>query len=95
VPTVLHRIFKADPHREPSVSLAWEDGTAARCDFRPMAGSVCAPSRDPDRFVGRMRVADKRSVLARSDEIEFGADSLRYRAFPEARERDDPTAAAQ
>lgn len=94
---MLHRIVKAQPTRDLSVTLTWEDGRVTTADFRPNAGKggACAPLRDVDFFVAKLRIADEGCVLAWSDEIEFNADSLWYRAFPEDRERDYPTAAAR
>jgi hypothetical protein len=94
---MLHRIVDARANRDLSVTLTWEEGAVTVADFRPNAekGGVCAPLRDPDFFVANLRLGDEGYVLAWSDEIEFSADSLWYRAFPEDRARDYPTAAAQ
>jgi hypothetical protein len=45
-----------------------------------------APLEDPVYFVGKMRVATDRLGLEWPDRVDFSADGLRFRAFPEAGE---------
>jgi hypothetical protein len=92
-----YRLIEAVARPDLTVSLTFEDGVSGTVDMRPNAelGGVCEPLRDPTFFVSAMHLADEGFVLAWSDEIEFSADSLRYKARPEDYRRDFPDLAAE
>ena len=85
---MLHRIDNALAHPDHSVTIRWSDGVSAKVDLKPVIakGSVFAPLRDPDYFVGQMRVAADRLGIEWPNRVDLSADGLRFRAFPEEAE---------
>jgi len=83
-----YRITDAIAHPDHTVTVMWSDGVAAVVDLSPViaTGNVFAPLEDPVHFVGKMRVATDRLGLEWPDRVDFSADGLRFRAFPEAEE---------
>jgi hypothetical protein len=55
-------------------------------------GNVFAPMRDADYFVGKMRIATDRLGLEWPNRVDFSADGLRFRAFPDEEEAEFSTA---
>jgi len=100
---MLYRIEKATAHPDHTVTVTWSDGVEAVVDLAPVIvkGKVFAAMREPAYFVENMRVADDRLGLEWPNRVDFSADGLRFRAFPdEAAEefsaaQTNPSAAAQ
>jgi hypothetical protein len=82
---VLYRINKAIAHSDHTVTVTWSDGVTADVDLTPVLekGVVFAPLRDAAYFVGNMRVAEDRLGLEWPNRVDFSADGLRFRAFPD------------
>lgn len=82
---MLYRIVRAVPHLDHTVTITWSDGITANVDLSPVIakGNVFARMQDTGYFVDRMRVADDRLGLEWPDRVDFSADGLRFRAFPE------------
>jgi len=82
---MLYRINSATAHPDHSVTVTWSDGVTARVDLAQVIakGPVFAPLRDAGFFVGRMQVAADRLGLEWPNRVDFSADGLRFRAFPE------------
>ena len=80
-----YRIATAAVYADFTVSVTWSDGTAATIDLTPAIakGAVFAPMRDAAYFAANMRVAEDRMGLEWPNRVDFSADGLRYRAFPE------------
>ncbi len=80
-----YRIVSATANADQSVDLAWSNGKQARIDFKPIIGKggVLAPLKDWQFFRDAMTIADGGRALEWSGELDFSADSLIYRAFPE------------
>jgi Protein of unknown function (DUF2442) len=72
-------------HSDHSVTVTWSDGVTAVVDLSPVIakGNVFAPMQDAAYFVGKMRIATDRLGLEWPNPLEFSADGLRFRAFPE------------
>lgn len=82
---MLYRIERATAHRDHTVMVTWSDGVHAIVDLNPVIakGRVFGPLRDGDYFVRNMRVAEDRLGLEWPNRVDFSADGLRFRAFPE------------
>jgi hypothetical protein len=85
---MLYRINAAVPHPTRAVTVTWSDGVTAVIDLAPVIarGNVFAPMQDPTYFVEKMRIAPDRLGLEWSNRVDFSADGLRFRAFPEEAE---------
>jgi hypothetical protein len=85
---MLYRIKTATAHPDHTVTVTWSDGVSAVVDLAPVIakGKVFAAMRDPGYFVEHMRVADDRLGLEWPNRVDFSADGLRFRAFPEEAE---------
>lgn len=82
---MLYRIREATPHPDHTVTVLWSDGVRAVVDLAPVVGrgKVFAPLQDPGYFVEKMRVADDKLGIEWPNRVDFSADGLRFRAFPE------------
>jgi hypothetical protein len=82
---MLYRINSAVAHPNHTVTITWSDGVTAVVDLSPVIakGNVFAPMQDATYFVERMRVAPDRLGLEWPNRVDFSADGLRFRAFPE------------
>jgi hypothetical protein len=82
---MLYRIKEATAHADYSVTIIWSDGVEAVVDLAPVVaeGKVFAPLQDATYFVEKMRVAEDRLGLEWPNRVDFSADGLRFRAFPE------------
>jgi hypothetical protein len=82
---VLYRITSAVAHRDHTVTVTWSDGVTAEVDFGPVVakGNIFALLQDAAYFVGEMRIAADRLGLEWPNRVDFSADGLRFRAFPE------------
>ena len=82
---MLYRINAATAHPNHRVSVTWSDGVTAEVDLSPVlaTGPVFAALKDGGYFVARMRVADDRLGLEWPNGVDFSADGLRFRAFPD------------
>jgi len=82
---MLYRISSATAHPDHSVTVTWSDGITARVDLTPVIakGPVFAPLREAGFFVSQMQVAADRLGLEWPNRVDFSADGLRFRAFPE------------
>ena len=85
---MLYRIETAQAHRDLTVTIGWSDGVTANVDLSPVIakGHVFAPLQDPAFFVANMKVASDRLGLEWPNRVDFSADGLRFRAFPEEAE---------
>jgi hypothetical protein len=85
---MLYRISHAVAHPDHTVTVTWSDGITAVVDLSPVIakGNVFAPMQDAAYFVGKMRVAADRLGLEWPNRVDFSADGLRFRAFPEEAE---------
>lgn len=85
---MLYRITDAVANLDHTVTVTWSDGVTAIVDLAPMIakGNVFGPLEDPVYFVGKMQVAADRLGLEWPDRVDFSADGLRFRAFPEEAE---------
>lgn len=82
---MLYRIREATPHSDHTVTITWSDGVEAVVDLAPVVskGKVFALLQDPNYFVEQMRIAEDRLGLEWPNRVDFSADGLRFRAFPE------------
>lgn len=82
---MLYRIQKATAHPDRTVAVTWSDGVEAVVDLNPVIakGRVFDLLRDGEYFVRNMRVAEDRLGLEWPNRVDFSADGLRFRAFPE------------
>jgi hypothetical protein len=82
---MLYRITKAEASPDHTVTVTWSDGMTAVVDLAPLIakGDVFAPMQDAAYFVGKMRIATDRLGLEWPNRVDFSADGLRFRAFPE------------
>jgi hypothetical protein len=82
---MLYRIAKASAHLDHTVTITWSDGVEAAVDLAPVVakGKVFTVMQDPAYFVEHMRVADDQLGLEWPNRVDFSADGLRFRAFPE------------
>jgi hypothetical protein len=85
---MLYRITNAAAHPNHTVTVTWSDGVTADVDLSPVIakGNVFAPMADAAYFVANMRVAADRLGLEWPNRVDFSADGLRFRAFPEEAE---------
>jgi hypothetical protein len=85
---MLYRIAQAVAHPDHTLTITWSDGVSAKVDLSPVIaiGNVFAPLQDPDYFVATMTVAPDRLGLEWPNRIDFSADGLRFRAFPQEAE---------
>jgi len=85
---MLYRIKNATAHPDHTVTVTWSDGVSAVVDLAPVIakGKVFTAMQEPGYFVERMRVADDRLGLEWPNRVDFSADGLRFRAFPEEAE---------
>src|SRR4051795_2467158 len=85
---MLYRIDNAIAHPDHTMTVTWSDGVSAVVDLAPAIakGRVFAAMREPSYFVERMRVAEDRLGLEWPNRVDFSADGLRFRAFPEEAE---------
>lgn len=81
---MLYRIDRAVAHPDHTVTVTWSDGVTATVDLTPVLakGRVFAPMRDPAFFVERLAVAPDKLGLEWPGGLDFSADGLRFRAFP-------------
>lgn len=82
---MLYRINAAVAHENHTVTITWSDGVRADVDLSPVIakGNVFGPMQDARYFVERMRIAPDRLGLEWPNQVDFSADGLRFRAFPE------------
>lgn len=85
---MLYRIADAIPNPDHTVTVTWSDGVTAVVDLSPVIakGNVFAPMQDETYFVGNMRIAADRLGIEWPNRVDFSADGLRFRAFPEQAE---------
>jgi hypothetical protein len=85
---MLYRIDRAIAHPDHTVTVTWSDGVEAVVDLSPVIakGKVFAPMQDSRYFVENMCVAADRLGLEWPNRVDFSADGLRFRAFPEEAE---------
>ena len=85
---MLYRITNAVAHPDHTVTVTWSDGVTAVVDMSPAFanGTVFTPMRDAAYFVEKMRIAADRLGLEWPNRVDFSADGLRFRAFPEEAE---------
>ncbi|HEY4171800.1 MAG TPA: DUF2442 domain-containing protein [Rhodopila sp.] len=85
---MLYRIANAVAHPNHTVTVTWSDGVTADVDLSPVIakGNVFAPMADAAYFVAKMRIAVDRLGLEWPNRVDFSADGLRFRAFPEEAE---------
>lgn len=85
---MLYRISSAVAHPDHTVTITWSDGITADVNLAPVLakGNVFAPLRDAMYFVEKMRIAADRLGLEWPNRVDFSADGLRFRAFPEEAE---------
>jgi hypothetical protein len=85
---MLYRIARAVAHADHTVTVTWSDGVEASVDLSPVVakGNVFAPLQDASYFVSCMRVAEDHLGLEWPGQVDFSADGLRFRAFPEEAE---------
>jgi hypothetical protein len=85
---MLYRIEKAIAHPDYTVTVTWSDGVTAAVDLAPVIakGPVFAAMREPGYFVEHIRIAADRLGLEWPNRVDFSADGLRFRAFPEEAE---------
>jgi hypothetical protein len=85
---MLYRIENAIAHADHTVTITWSDGVSAVVDLAPVVakGKVFTEMQEPGYFVEHMRVADDRLGLEWPNRVDFSADGLRFRAFPEEAE---------
>jgi hypothetical protein len=85
---MLYRITDAVAHPDHTVTVTWSDGVTAVVDLSPVIakGNVFAPMADTAWFAEHMRIATDRLGLEWPNRVDFSADGLRFRAFPEEAE---------
>jgi len=85
---MLYRIENAIAHEDHTVIVTWSDGVTATVDLAPVVakGKVFTAMQEPGYFVAHMRIADDRLGLEWPNRVDFSADGLRFRAFPEEAE---------
>jgi hypothetical protein len=94
---VRYRITSATANRDHSVEIIWSNGKRAWIDFKPIIGrgGVLAPLLDETFFSTAMTVAQEGRALEWPGELDFSADSLIYRAFPDLQAADAAQSAAE
>jgi len=85
---MLYEIVNAEAHLDHTVTIRWSDGGQATVDLAPIIarGKVFAPMQDAVWFKREMRILPHGLGLSWPPEVDFSADGLRYRAFPEEAE---------
>ena len=85
---MLYRITNAIAHPNHTVTITWSDNVTGVVDLSPVIakGNVFAPLQDAGYFVEKMRIALDRLGLEWPNRVDFSADGLRFRAFPEEAE---------
>jgi len=85
---MLYKIENAIAHANHTVTVTWSDGVTAAVDLSPVIakGIVFAAMQEPAYFVTNMRIATDRLGLEWPNRIDFSADGLRFRAFPQEAE---------
>jgi hypothetical protein len=85
---MLYRINSAIAHPDHTVTVTWSDGVTAVVDLSPVIakGNVFAPTQDAAYFVTKMQVAADRLGLEWPNRVDFSADGLRFRVFPDEAE---------
>jgi Protein of unknown function (DUF2442) len=92
---MLYRIKEAHAHSDLTVTVTWSDDVTATVDLAPVVakGKVFELLRDPTYFTQNMRVAEDRLGLEWPNRVDFSADGLRFRAFPQEAQSEFGTAA--
>ena len=92
---MLYRIENAIAHPDHTVTVTWSDGLQAIVNLAPVVakGKIFAAMQEPNYFVEHMRIASDRLGLEWPNRVDFSADGLRFRAFPD--EADDEFRGAQ
>jgi|SRR5580692_3980283 hypothetical protein len=82
---MLYRIRDATAHPDYTVTITWSDGVTAAVDLAPVVnkGKVFTPLQDRKYFAEKMQIADDRLGLEWPNRVDFSADGLRFRAFPQ------------
>ena len=82
---MLYRIKEALANIDHTVTVTWSDNVTAVVDLAPVIakGKVFAPLQDAAYFTRNMQVAEDRLGLEWPNRVDFSADGLRFRAFPE------------
>ena len=82
---MLHRINHATAHPDHTVTVPWSNGITAVVDLSPVIakGPVFASMQDFAYFARDMRIATDRLGLEWPNRVDFSADGLRFRAFPD------------
>jgi hypothetical protein len=85
-----YRIISAIANPDHTVDLAWSNGRNSRVDFKPIIGKggVLAPLADAAFFRDTMAITQDGRALEWPGELDFSADSLIYRAFPDLQAAD-------
>jgi hypothetical protein len=94
---VRYRIISARANQDHTVDLAWSNGKRARIDFKPIIGEggILTPLKDVSFFQGGMAIAQEGRALEWPGELDFSADSLIYRAYPDLQASDGSQTAAE
>jgi hypothetical protein len=86
---MMHRIRQARARPDFTVEIEWDDGSRSVARFADVVGKgVAKPLADATYFVEKMTVGGGGDWLSWPDEVDFGADSLWYKAHPEDLRRD-------
>jgi hypothetical protein len=82
---MLYRITDAVAHANHTVTVTWSDGVKADVDLSSVIakGNVFAPMQDAAYFMDKMQIAADRLGLEWPNRVDFSADGLRFRAFPD------------
>jgi hypothetical protein len=82
---MLYRIDNAIAHANHTVTVTWSDEVEAVVELAPVIalGNVFTPLSDETYFVERMWIAADRLGLEWPNRVDFSADGLCFRAFPE------------
>ena len=86
-----YRIVSAQANEDHTIDLVWSNDKRARVDFKPIIGKggVLAPLQDRFFFRDKMAIVQEGRALEWPGELDFSADSLIYRAFPDLQASDD------
>jgi hypothetical protein len=87
---VRYRIVSAVANADHTIDLTWSNGKSARVDFKPMIGKggMLAPLKDSRFFRENMAITQDGRAIEWPGELDFSADSLLYRAFPDLQRSD-------
>ncbi|MFY8093693.1 MAG: hypothetical protein ACOVN0_09440 [Niveispirillum sp.] len=93
----LPHIVSAAARADFKVHIGWSDGSAHIFDFStvPEVRPACSQMKDIAFFEEALRIGMRGRSISWGGEIEYCADSLWYRAHPEAYRRDFPAYADQ